>query len=270
MSSRSRDCAGYYAGKVAIVTGASSGIGQALVVQLIAEGAQVFAVGRDAQRLDNLYGLTNAPVTRLVTGQFDVQDDAACRQLVDHCLGHFGRIDLVFCNAGRAMKGVFMSADSPLPCTGLMRTNYDSVVYLAFHTLAHLIQTQGHLTVTGGIVSHVGLPGFSAYCASKHAVRGFIESLRREVTGLGVTLTLVSPDTVRTAVRANMQDACGHPDPTPYGDEKLMSAEQCADKILEATRRKKRHVWLSTRARLLNCLQFAFPGLAQKILALRY
>ncbi|MEB0055064.1 hypothetical protein QN402_31855, partial [Pseudomonas sp. FG1] len=75
---------------------------------------------------------------------------------------------------------------------------------------------------------------------------------------------------VRTAVRANMQDACGNPDPIPYGDEKVMSAEQCAGKILDATRRKKRDVLLSTRARLLNLLQFAFPGLAQKVLAIRH
>ncbi|WP_443690576.1 SDR family NAD(P)-dependent oxidoreductase [Pseudomonas sp.] len=270
MSSTSRESSSHYADKVAIVTGASSGIGQALVVQLIAEGAQVFAVGRDAERLNSLYGLTNAPVTQLATGQFDVQDEAACRQLVESCLSCFGRIDLVFCNAGRAMKGAFLSANSPLPSTGIMRTNYDSVVYLAFYTLPHLIHTQGHITVTGGIVSHVGLPEFSAYCASKHAVRGFIESLRREVTAEGVTLTLVSPDTVRTAVRANMQDACGNPDPIPYGDEKVMSAEQCAGKILDATRRKKRDVLLSTRARLLNLLQFAFPGLAQKVLAIRH
>ncbi|MDU9391289.1 SDR family oxidoreductase [Pseudomonas sp. zfem002] len=267
MRSNASETAQHYAGKVAVVTGASSGIGQALVVQLIASGARVFAVGRDAGRLARLYTLSGADRDQLVTGSFDVQDEAACAQLIQQCVSVFGGLDVLFCNAGQAMKGAFLSASSPQASTAIMRVNYDPVVYLSFHALPHLIRSQGHITVTGGIVSHVGLPEYSAYCASKHAVRGFIESLRREVSAQGVSLTLASPDTVRTAVRDNMLDASGEASPLGYGDEKAMSPDHCAALILQATQRQKSHVLLSRRAKILNLLQFALPCVVQKILS---
>jgi NAD(P)-dependent dehydrogenase (short-subunit alcohol dehydrogenase family) len=254
-----------FAGQVVLVTGASSGIGRELAVQLATQSAQVVLVGRDVERLAATQAACAAAGTMPHAVVGDVSDEQACRRAVAEAVAHHGRLDALFCMAGQAMKGRFRDADNAQARVRLMGANFDSVVYLCHQALPHLARSGGRVVVTAGLLGHVAVPGYAAYAAAKHAVVGFCRSLRRELASEGVAVTLVSPDTVRTSVRESMRDASGRPAPEAYGPEKTMLAVECARRILEAAARRQPELVLG-RGPLLQALQSLAPRLLDGML----
>jgi NADP-dependent 3-hydroxy acid dehydrogenase YdfG len=252
--------------KVIVITGASSGIGQELALALSSVACDLVLIGRDAQRLEQMLARTSNNCARVMTIAADMSDGPQCEAAIEQAVSAFGSIDHLFCNAGMAMKGFFGDADHPHAAVKVMENNYNSVVYSCFYSLPHLTRAKGHITVTGGLVGHVGLPGYAAYAASKHAVRGFVHAIRNELAGRQVGITLVNPDIVRTSIRKNMLDASGRPMPLDYTEKNLMSARECADKTLRSTLQKRSEVFLTLRCKLLILLQIFSPGTLDKIL----
>jgi NADP-dependent 3-hydroxy acid dehydrogenase YdfG len=252
--------------KVIVITGASSGIGQELALALSAVACNLVLIGRDAGRLEQALARTGSNGARVMTIAADMSDAKQCEAAIGKAVAAFGSIDHLFCNAGSAMKGFFGDAEHPHAAVEMMENNYNSVVYSCFYSLPHLTRSKGHITVTGGLVGHVGLPGYAAYAASKHAVRGFIHAIRNELAGREVGITLVNPDIVRTSIRQNMLDASGRPMPLDYTEKNLMSARECAHKTLRSTLQKKAEVFLTLRCRVLILLQTFFPATLDKIL----
>lgn len=255
-----------FAMKVAVVTGASSGIGREIAMQLASQGAYLVLVGRDSQRLSEVVQQCTGSAATLAVVVSDLAREDECIRVIGEAVREFGRIDALFCVAGQAMKGRFADADNAQACIRIMRVNYDSTVFLCHHALPHLVERKGRIVVVGGLVGHAGVPGYSAYAAAKHAVVGFCRTLRRELMFSGVCVTLVSPDTVKTAVKDNMLDASGKPAPESYGNESAMSASQCARHVLAASLQRAPE-WVLGRGRLLQTLQAIWPRILDRLLA---
>ncbi|MEA2390883.1 MAG: hypothetical protein QOK31_992 [Solirubrobacteraceae bacterium] len=180
---------------VFLITGASSGIGAATARRAAAEGHRVVLAARSEDKLralaDELGGEERALVLRC-----DVTEWADQELLRDAALKRFGRLDMVFANAGFGAARGFLEGE-PEQWKSMVLTNVLGVAYTARATLTALKETQGHLIITSSVAGRRALPG-SLYSATKHAATAMGEALRQELNGTGVRVTVVEPGMVDT------------------------------------------------------------------------
>ena len=185
----------YYAGRVAVITGAGSGIGRALALGLARRGAHLALSDRDGEAADD-----TARQCRRAGGQAraDMIDVTDRRAVLDHAAGvsgDFGRVDMAFCVAGIIHTGSLLASEfSDIEL--VINTNLVGVINTAKAYLPHVIASgDGHIVTVSSGFGLVGIPHYSAYCATKFAVRGFSESLRQEMEldGHPVAVTCVVP-----------------------------------------------------------------------------
>jgi len=186
------------AGKVALVTGASSGIGEATALALAGEGAAVALAARRADRLEALRDKLAADGAKVTTLELDVTSEAACRSAVDQTREQLGGLDIVINNAGVMLLGPILDADTE-DWRRMINTNVLGLMYVAHAALPHLVaQGSGEIVNVSSVAGRVARLGSGAYNASKWAVNAFSESLRQEVTERGVRVTLIEPGAVAT------------------------------------------------------------------------
>ena len=191
------------AGRVALVTGASSGIGRAVALALAREGADVAVAARRTDRLDVLRGeLLELGVRGLVLG-LDVSDEAACRDAVARTVAELGGLDLLVNNAGVMLLGTVEGADTE-DWRRMMGTNVLGLMYLTHAALPHLLQRRGVLVQMSSTAGRTARAGVAAYNASKWAVNAFSEGLRQEVTARGVRVVVIEPGIVATELREHI------------------------------------------------------------------
>lgn len=184
---------------VAIVTGASSGIGKDLAIRLAERGAKTVLVARRGALLDEVRATCerHAPSLAAVC---DVRERAQVESMVTRARGHFGRVDLLVNNAGYSRWTLARDA-AVEDYEELMRTNYFGTVYATKAVLPLLLaQRAGHIVNIGSIAGKLGVANHTHYCASKFAVAGFTESLWFELRDTGVGVTLVNPGVIDTAL----------------------------------------------------------------------
>ncbi|MCB0045080.1 MAG: SDR family oxidoreductase [Caldilineaceae bacterium] len=179
--------------KVVLITGASSGIGAATGRQLAAAGAKVALTARSADKLAALAGeLGDAAVS--IPG--DVTDGADVARIVSETLARFGRIDALLANAGVYIPGQFTEGD-PEAFAGLMDVNINGVLRCVHAVLpAMQAQRSGDIIVSSSISGFVDIHWEPVYSASKHAIQGFVHTLRRQVAGDGIRVGAVAPGMV--------------------------------------------------------------------------
>lgn len=178
-----------------LITGSSSGLGRALVTELLARGETVAATARDPQALS---GLRSPPEGTLWTARLDVTDPARIRQVVHDAVEALGGIDVVISNAGYALVGAAEEASDD-QIERQIQTNLAGPIHLAQAVLPHLrAQGHGRIIQISSMAGQRGAPGTAVYCATKWGVEGFFESLAAEVKGFGIGVTIVEPGTVRT------------------------------------------------------------------------
>ncbi|QSO52067.1 SDR family oxidoreductase [Alicyclobacillus curvatus] len=183
-------------GKVLLITGASSGIGAHTARFAVTAGYRVVLAARSVEKLNHLASELGSESTLVVP--CDVSDWASQRQMFDHVLEHFGRIDAVFANAAVVSGSPFFGGeDTPNEWRDMVLTNVFGAATTARMALPELVKTQGHLIFTGSVTGKIALPG-SFYSSSKWAITGMAESIRQQVTGQGVRVTLVVPGMVDT------------------------------------------------------------------------
>lgn len=183
-----------------LVTGASSGIGREIAVALAAEGAHLAISGRDRARLSQTAAKLDRRSKEALCLPADLSLLSEIPALVDDAVGGLGGLDAIVHAAGVNTFGSFADA-APEDLEQLVRTNVLSTMELARTTLPRFeAQEHGSLLFVGSIFGSIGFPWFSAYSASKFAVRGFAEALRRETAGRGVHVLYVAPRGTRTAM----------------------------------------------------------------------
>ncbi|MBI3914456.1 MAG: SDR family oxidoreductase [Chloroflexi bacterium] len=253
---------------VVIITGASSGIGAELALQLAAQDAWLALAARDEARLNAVAQDCRQRGGRALVVKTDVTDPAQCAALVAQTAQAYGRIDTLINNAGIGMWARFEDVQDLALFEKIMRVNYLGSVYCAFYALPHLKRSRGRIVAVSSLTGKTGVPTRSGYAASKHALGGFFDSLRIELANTGVTITIAFPDFVATPIRQSNFGADGKPLQTsPMNERGLMSAEECARHILRGMQKRAREVVMTPRGRIIGWGKLIAPALVDRLTA---
>lgn len=255
------------ADQVMVITGASSGIGLLTARQAAARGAAVVLVSRDAVALEKTAGEIEVAGGRALAVVADVSRETEIAAVVDLAVHRFGRIDTWVNNAGIAAYSTL--AELPLAeHRQIFDTNYWGVVHGALAAIRHFRSRGGGGTIItiGSVNSDVAIPLLSAYSASKHAVKGFNDALRRELmtSDPDIQVTLIKPAGIATAFP---QHARNHMDREPSVAPPLYAPEIVAASILDAAARPQREIVVGAVGPLLAVPLALFPRLMDRVLA---
>lgn len=226
-------------GKTVWITGASSGIGEALAQAFAREGATLVLSARRKDELERVAGLCQG-ATSVHVVPLDLADEASITQATAEVLGLVSGVDFMVHNGGISQRA--RAIETPLAADRrIMETNFFGTVALTKALLPSMVaRRRGRFVVITSLVGHFGTPLRSTYAASKHALHGFFESLRAEHHADGVRVSLVAPGFVRTNVSKNAIGKDGSPQGTmDESTDAGMSAETCAAKILDGLVKEK-------------------------------
>ncbi|GGO89971.1 putative short-chain dehydrogenase/reductase [Nocardioides phosphati] len=245
--------------KVVVITGAGSGIGQALAVEAAKEGALLAISDVNEVGLAETAGLAkDAGATDVQTARLDVADRAAFQAYAADVVKHFGRVNLVVNNAGVALAGDFVDLTYE-DIDWIFGINLHGVVNGSKEFLPHLIESgDGHLVNISSLFGLVSMPGQSAYNATKYAVRGLSEAIREEMllnkTGVGVTV--VHPGGIKTAIARNarVSEKEDQAKTAELFDKYLArtTAESAAKQILKAVKKNKARLLIGLDAHAVH------------------
>ena len=252
---------------VTFITGASSGIGAALALEIARQDGDVVLVARRQERLLELAHEIESMGRRALALPCDVSNDDELRRAVERTKGEFGRIDYVVANAGFGVAGRF----EKLTVEDFRRqfeTNVFGVLNTIYATRECLIASRGCLGIIGSINGYIATPRLSAYSMSKFAIHGLAESLWHEFRPHGVAVVLIAPGYVRTEIRQVDKWGVHHPemqDRVPVWLQ--ISCEDAARQIAQALYRRQRIKVISGHGRCFVFLQRHCPGLMSVIVS---
>lgn len=251
---------------VVILTGASTGIGEAMAHELARQGAWLALAARNAAKLETVAEACRALGGRALVVSTDVTDQEECRELVERTVAEYGRLDTLINNAGLSMWMKFEEVEDLSTLEYLTRVNYFGSMYCTYYALPHLKRTHGRIVAIASVAARTGIPTRTGYSASKHAMVGFFESLRIEVEDDGVSVTIAFPDFVASGMHTRSLGADGKPlGHNPLQVDKIMTSEECARLTLEGAARRKRQVIMSNRSRFGQWLKLIAPGKVDEI-----
>lgn len=237
MNTTTHDAPGAFNNQVIWITGASSGIGEALVKAFAHNGARIVLSSRRQAELERVRDecmAAGASAASLLVLPLDVVDYAAMPAAVQTVLDSFGRIDMLINNAGNSQRSFCLDTDMQVYRT-MFELNVLGQIALTKAVLPVMVeQGAGHLLVTSSVAGKVGAPLRTGYCAAKHAVLGFFDSLRTEVAYLGIRVTTIIPGFIRTNIGSNALTGTGQP--TGKADSNIdagMDVTECAGVILQ-------------------------------------
>jgi short-subunit dehydrogenase len=229
-----------FAGKVAIITGASTGIGRALAKELSGQGCKVGLVARRAELLAELAVEIEKAGGSAAWAAADVAERAPTVAAIHELAGRLGPVDLLVANAGVGAPTTLDPVNVP-DVEKMFRVNVLGVVYSIEAVLPDMLRRQsGHLAAVSSLASYKGLPGESAYCASKAAVNVYLEGLRIHLRDRGIAVTTICPGFVLTP----MTEA------NDFHMPFVMQPEEAARRIARALARRKKifnFPWALTR-----------------------
>jgi NADP-dependent 3-hydroxy acid dehydrogenase YdfG len=255
--------------RVALVTGASSGIGAALARELARQGAAVVLFARREERLQEVAATIGREGGRAIAVTGDVTRRADLDRAVAAGREAFGQLDVVVANAGFGVSGVFeaLSVDD---YRRQFETNVFGVLHTIYAALEDLKATRGTLAIVGSVVGHIAPPGNSPYTMSKFAVRALADALRPELAPHGVAVVQITPGFVASEIR--LHDREGRPKASarePVPTWLVMPAEQAARRIARAIARRRRQLVLTVHGKLALFLDRFAPWLLRPLLARR-
>lgn len=254
--------------QVIVVTGASEGIGRALCLVLAPQKPRLVLAARNVDRLNELKAEVEALGAQALVVPTDVTEEAACRALIEAAVAAYGQIDVLINNAGGTMWTLMEDLEDLSIYDRLMRLNYLSAVYCTYFALPHLKKSKGRIVGLSSVAGITGVPTRTAYSASKHAMFGFFDSLRIEVAPYGVSVTMAAPDYVLSEIHRRALGKDGKPlGKSPLQEAKIMTAEECANRIVTAMEQRQRLLLTSTRGRVGRWLKLIAPGLMDNIAA---
>lgn len=252
--------------KVIWITGASSGIGEALALQLAKAEARLILSARREDELKRVAALTQLPPLDLLVLPFDLNDTSNASGFAAQVINKFGRIDILINNGGFSQRSEAVETSEAID-RQLMEVNFFSSVNLTKAVLPYMKrQKSGHIVVISSIAGKFGFYLRSSYSAAKHALHGFFESLRLETEKLGIKTLIVCPGKIKTKVSFNAVTANGdkhnHLDPS---HEQAMSAEDCAKQIIIGILKNREEIYIGGKEIWLVKIRRFFPALFSKI-----
>ncbi len=231
--------------KIVVITGASSGIGKALAYEFGSKGSKVVLAARNIESLKEIVADLDKLGVQALAVKTDVTIENDCKVLIEKTMERFGQIDVMINNAGISMRALFNELQLDV-MRRLMDTNYWGTVYCSKYAMPHLLKTGGSLVGVVSIGAYVGMPGRSAYTASKFAVRGFLDTVRIENRKTGLHVLVVAPGFTTSNIRRTALLADGSlQGETPRDENHMMSAEAVADYVYKAVVRRKRQLILT-------------------------
>ena len=251
--------------KVVIITGGSSGIGKALAEVFGRNGAKILITGRNLGDLNFVVDELKEKGITISGLQADVTSIADNEKMAAEALRLFGRIDVLINNAGISMRALFSETDLDV-VKKVMDINFYGVLYATKTCLPEIIKNKGSVIGISSIAGFRGLPGRTGYSASKFALNGFLEVLRTELLKTGVHVLTACPGFTASNIRkrALTKDGSAQGE-SPRQEEKMMSAETCAQHIYKATINRKRTLVLTAQGKLTVFLNKWLPGFTDKM-----
>jgi short-subunit dehydrogenase len=256
---------------VVIITGASDGIGAELARQLAQEhgaGLQLVLAARSADKLAAVAQSCEKLGAQVLARPTDVAIEADCQGLIADTLARFGRIDTLVNNAGMSAHALLGDVASLDWYQRLMQINLWGSAWCTQAALPHLQVAQGRIVAVSSLAGLVGVPGRTAYCATKFAMTGFFEALRVEVAAQGVSVTIAYPGVVATEIRYRGFNAQGQAAGRSGLDERgAMSIETCARLIRQGMARRDRDIVMSAKGKASRWLKLIAPRLVDRLAA---
>lgn len=247
-------------GQSIAITGASSGLGLHLAREFATQGARVAMMARDEARLKKA-GAECGGDTLLFPG--DVTSETDCKNFIAKVTSEFGALDHLIANAGQSMWTRFEDVEDLSLYRRLLEVNFLGAVHCVHPALPALKKSRGQVVVISSIQAQIGVPFHSGYGASKHALEGFIDSLRYELEGTGINLLKVYPHWIRGT---NLRQHALGPDATPMGDRKRahnssgVTVEKCSAAIQSAMARRRPTLYVPWTLRYVQIIKNIFPG----------
>lgn len=253
-------------GRRVIITGASSGIGEALAYHAASLGFDLCLAARNTAALDVV--MTNClkyPV-RVITVTADVSSEADCKKIIDKTVEAFGGVDILINNAGISMRALFHDCHTDV-LRKVMDVNFWGTVLCTKYAMPYLLTSRGSVVGISSIAGLRGLPGRTGYSASKFAVQGFLESLRTENLRNGLHVLIACPGYTSSNIRNTALNASGKSQAeSPLDESGLMSPELVAKKVFQALAKKKNSLVLSFEGKAVYLLSRLFPAWLDKMI----
>ncbi len=251
--------------KVVIVTGASSGIGEALAWEFARRGAKVVLGARSEEKLERITAEIRATGAQAACCACDVVKAEDCERLIQTAVENFGGVDVLICNAGLSMRAIFDEVDLSV-LHRLMDVNFWGTVNCCKYALPYLQKARGSVVGISSVAGLHGLPGRTGYSASKYAMTGFLETLRIENLKKGLHVMVACPGFTASNVRFSALTADGSQQgATPRNEGKMMTAAQVARIVAQATGRRRRLCLMEAEGRATHFIKKFAPGLLDKL-----
>jgi short-subunit dehydrogenase len=255
--------------RVVVITGASDGIGAEIARQLATtERANVALVlaARNAGQLEKVARECEQHGAQALAVPTDVSVQAQCQHLVASAVERFHGIDVLINNAGRSAHALFEDVPDLGWYEDLMRVNLWGAVWCTHAALPYLKASHGSIVAVSSLAGLVGVPGRTAYSATKFAMGGFFEALRTELKGSGVSVTVAYPGVVSTNIRHRGFNARGGALGTSLlKEEGAMTASTAAALIVDGMQRRRREVVMTTKGKLGRFIKLIAPGLVENM-----
>ena len=251
-----------FEGKVALITGASSGIGAETARQLAEEGAKVVLLARRAEKLEGICKEIQETGGTAMTCVADVTDQSSLESAVSKAIEEFGRLDIVLANAGSGIAGPIYKLNVD-DFRRQFETNFFGVLNTIYVVLPHLKESRGQLGLIGSVAGLLGTPDSSAYNASKFAINGLAESIYYDLSRWGIAVTLINPGFVTSEIRHinNKGELTDKPDPVPSW--LVMPTDKAAKTIVNALYHKKPEVIVTFHGKVFSWFKRFIPGLTR-------
>ena len=226
-------------GKVVIITGASSGIGESCAIEFSKLGARLMLVARSEEKLKKISNQINHHGGDSIFCVTDVSLENSCKEMIEKTISYFGSIDILINNAGISMRALFLDLDLR-DFEKVIKINFYGTVYCTKYALKHILASKGSVVGVSSIAGHKGIPARTAYSASKFAMTGFLEALRIENLKKGLHVLIASPGFTASNIRQNAINASGaHQKESPRNEKKMMSSEEVALFMANAIKNRK-------------------------------
>ncbi len=255
--------------KVIVITGGSDGIGKCLMEQFIKEGAKVSICGTQYEKLYAIQAqYTTSPI---LTYMADISKESDCKNFILNTIKAFGQIDILINNAGISMYAAAEEVEIDT-LKKIIDVNFWGTVYCTQFALPYIIASKGNIVGISSILGLIGYPYRTGYCASKHAINGYLKALRLEMLDKDVHVMWTCPNVVQTNIRSKLLNKIGKQQKRniSYSKEGI-SAQECATILIEGIRERKRVIYIQkNKDRLNEMIASLFPNMTDRIIIKKF